>query len=211
MDDFDFDIVTTSASASAASTVSLALPPHMRGLKKTSLDNLVTFITDRLYQETNDPLRFNRSDAMIGSNTINGTITKTRGLSWPAAYEIACNLFATEFPLFRIQIHFKIPNNPQARKDRDLKREYKELMKILGPPLKRRFLEACDNIDKQLEQKRIQDAAAKAENERRIIEALREEKRAEKEAEKAEASKPEVITHESLRSALADLDLGEWD
>lgn len=225
MDDFDFDSLTRIATTTTTSSTlsGTKSPPRLKivtilQLSKETRNNICTCIVDKIYHHVNDPLQFNRSDAVINSNTINGTgSSQTRGIAWADAREVANTLLRTEFAEYHMTVHERMRNTPRMVNDRKNTRAYDDIKRLIYDTIKSRLVLYADELflHKQNEKERIRQRALEAEA--RIIQQLKHQKQQKNEDEEEEEECDRVKSTFPDQSALyaslkvfGDLE-SEWD
>ena len=186
----------------------------LKSVPRRTLDNIATFVTDRIWRTFNDPDGFRTDSAAIQTTHIAKSAVQN-ALSWSTAFTLARQTFQQYFPEYKFDIKFKMPRDVKAQLDKKNKILNNELYLIIEPVLRLVFKDVVDRFKQEQANERQRQIEARAEAERREIQRIRDErlhkKSVEEEEEVVAAAPVPVISHAALYAVLEGIDENEWD
>lgn len=179
----------------------------------TERNALLAYITDRIFDEVTDPLKFNKSDASVNAHTLcdmrtNIEMSKETGRSIMQAYLDI--YFPAHAMIIPESINYKHASVQKAIKN---KRAYTDIRDLIFSELKTHLRNAYMIIKAEKKQA-IQKAKAEAERAEEIrIQNMREENKKQKEADRRQAEEAEELANRIniLKNIVLDIADDEWD
>jgi hypothetical protein len=172
-------------------------------------NTIVTYISDKIYDEVTNPLRYNKSDASVNAHTM-CDIRENVEMSHEDARIIMQTYLSVYFPAYAMTILPKLNyKHASVQKAIRNKRAYTDIRNLIFAELKANLKHMYSVIKEEkkeaAKQARIEAEAA----EERRIQQLRQENQQKKEAEKKAAE--EEALRNRLKSIVLDIADDEWD